>query len=226
MSTTSVGPARVATPPTCRCCRAPTGRSGWTPSTRSSRRCFEAFAPDVLVTQLGADTHLEDPLAHLALRVDDQAAAVHRLHELAHEVDRGPMGGHRWRRLLTGPGRAALLDRRLRGDVRAVACPTPSPSSGSSSLPPNSAAGRRRRSPTRGSRSTPRPVVGPSRRRRRPRQLSVTSSCRGTGRPGDGGVRARCARRGWLAGPRRASRTLPNRGTAPATRPCRPADGR
>jgi acetoin utilization protein AcuC len=48
-----------------------------------------AFAPDVLVTQLGCDTHVTDPLAHLALTVDDLAATYRRLHLLAHEVCEG-----------------------------------------------------------------------------------------------------------------------------------------
>ena len=63
---------------------------------------LEAFAPDVLVTQLGCDTHLEDPLAHLALRVDDQAAIVARLHALAHQV-----AGGRW--VATGGGGYELV---------------------------------------------------------------------------------------------------------------------
>ncbi|HSK25045.1 MAG TPA: acetoin utilization protein AcuC [Egicoccus sp.] len=45
-----------------------------------------AFAPDILVTQLGCDTHTTDPLAHLALTVDDDAETYRRLHELAHDV--------------------------------------------------------------------------------------------------------------------------------------------
>lgn len=44
-----------------------------------------AFDPDVLVSQLGCDTHATDPLAHFALTVDDQAEAHRRLHTLAHE---------------------------------------------------------------------------------------------------------------------------------------------
>jgi acetoin utilization protein AcuC len=56
-----------------------------------------AFAPDILVTQLGCDTHATDPLAHLSLTVDDQAATYARLHALAHEVCEG-----RW--LATGGG--------------------------------------------------------------------------------------------------------------------------
>jgi acetoin utilization protein AcuC len=48
-----------------------------------------AFDADVLVTQLGCDTHVTDPLAHLALTVDDLAATYRRLHLLAHEVCEG-----------------------------------------------------------------------------------------------------------------------------------------
>ncbi len=58
---------------------------------------LRAFAPDVLVTQLGCDTHVHDPLAHLALRVDDQALIASRLHALAHELCEG-----RW--IATGGG--------------------------------------------------------------------------------------------------------------------------
>ncbi len=45
---------------------------------------IDAFAPDVLVTQLGCDTHVTDPLAHLALTTDDYVAIAERLHHLAH----------------------------------------------------------------------------------------------------------------------------------------------
>jgi acetoin utilization protein AcuC len=44
-----------------------------------------AFRPQVLVTQLGCDTHTLDPLAHLALSVDGQRMAYAALHALAHE---------------------------------------------------------------------------------------------------------------------------------------------
>lgn len=47
---------------------------------------IRAFAPDVLVTQLGCDTHTTDPLAHLALTVDEFEQIVGRLHALAHDV--------------------------------------------------------------------------------------------------------------------------------------------
>ena len=68
------------------------------------------FAPDVLVTQHGCDSHAEDPLAHLMLTVDGQRAAYLALHDLAHEVVRRPLGGHRRRRLRAGRGGAAGLD--------------------------------------------------------------------------------------------------------------------
>jgi acetoin utilization protein AcuC len=47
------------------------------------------FAPDVLVTQQGCDSHRDDPLAHLALSVDGQRASYLALHDLAHEVAAG-----------------------------------------------------------------------------------------------------------------------------------------
>lgn len=45
---------------------------------------LDAFAPDILVTQLGCDTHATDPLAHLALTTDDYRTIAERLHGLAH----------------------------------------------------------------------------------------------------------------------------------------------
>src|SRR5205085_4114714 len=56
-----------------------------------------AFAPDVLVTQHGCDSHRADPLAHLMLSVDGQRAAYQALHDLAHEVT-----GGKW--VVTGGG--------------------------------------------------------------------------------------------------------------------------
>jgi acetoin utilization protein AcuC len=50
---------------------------------------LEAFGPDVLVTQLGCDTHVTDPLAHLALITDDYMAIGARLHQLAHTLSGG-----------------------------------------------------------------------------------------------------------------------------------------
>jgi acetoin utilization protein AcuC len=61
-----------------------------------------AFAPDVLVTQCGCDTHHEDPLANLELSIDGQRGAIGLLHRLAHEVS-----GGRW--LAFGGGGYGLL---------------------------------------------------------------------------------------------------------------------
>jgi acetoin utilization protein AcuC len=61
------------------------------------------FAPDVLVTQHGCDSHTEDPLAHLMLTVDGQRASYLALHDLAHEVCDG-----RW--VATGGGGYAIVD--------------------------------------------------------------------------------------------------------------------
>ena len=60
------------------------------------------FAPDVLVTQHGCDSHADDPLAHMMLSVDGQRAAYLALHELAHEVS-----GGRW--VVTGGGGYSLV---------------------------------------------------------------------------------------------------------------------
>lgn len=61
-------------------------RSAWE---AAGEPLVRAFKPDILVTQLGCDTHVTDPLAHLALTVDDFAAIVARLHGLAHELCEG-----------------------------------------------------------------------------------------------------------------------------------------
>jgi acetoin utilization protein AcuC len=52
---------------------------------------LRAFAPELLVTQLGCDTHRLDPLADLNLSVDAHQVCYAALHELAHEV-----AGGRW----------------------------------------------------------------------------------------------------------------------------------
>jgi acetoin utilization protein AcuC len=47
---------------------------------------LESFAPTVLLSQHGCDTHALDPLANLLLSVDGQRLAQHKLHDLAHRV--------------------------------------------------------------------------------------------------------------------------------------------
>lgn len=91
------GAANVALP-------AGTGDEGWV-------RAFHAvvpellaqFRPQVLVTQHGADTHFEDPLAHLAVSLDAQRAVQIACHELAHEHADG-----RW--VALGGGGYAVVD--------------------------------------------------------------------------------------------------------------------
>ena len=61
------------------------------------------FDPDILVTQHGCDSHMEDPLAHLMLTVDGQRASYLALHDLAHEVCAG-----KW--VVTGGGGYALVE--------------------------------------------------------------------------------------------------------------------
>ncbi|MBB5625522.1 acetoin utilization protein AcuC [Sphaerisporangium krabiense] len=60
------------------------------------------FAPEVLVTQHGCDSHALDPLAHLMLSLDGQRRAYAELHALAHET-----AGGRW--LATGGGGYELV---------------------------------------------------------------------------------------------------------------------
>ncbi|WP_327354271.1 acetoin utilization protein AcuC [Streptomyces sp. NBC_01304] len=81
-----------------------TGDAGWL-------RAFHAvvpellaeFRPQVLVTQHGADTHFEDPLAHLAVSLDAQRAVQVACHDLAHEYADG-----RW--VALGGGGYAVVD--------------------------------------------------------------------------------------------------------------------
>ena len=73
------------------------GRSTpWCPSV------VTAFRPQVLVTQHGADTHRDDPLADLNLTVDGQLAAYRALRDLA-----GSAAGGRW--LALGGGGYSLV---------------------------------------------------------------------------------------------------------------------
>jgi acetoin utilization protein AcuC len=60
-----------------------------------------AFEPEILVTQLGADSHYTDPLAHLALTTRCYQGLAGRLHDLAHTVTGGRWlatggGGYQW----------------------------------------------------------------------------------------------------------------------------------
>jgi acetoin utilization protein AcuC len=65
----------------------------------------EAFAPQVLVTQLGCDSHHLDPLANLSLTTAAYRYAAVALHELAHRAAGGRWlatggGGYQWARVV------------------------------------------------------------------------------------------------------------------------------
>jgi acetoin utilization protein AcuC len=64
---------------------------------------LRAFRPQALVTQHGADSHVLDPLAHMALSLDAQRAAQVALHDLAHSLCDG-----RW--LALGGGGYEVVD--------------------------------------------------------------------------------------------------------------------
>ena len=81
-----------------------TGDDGWLRALHAVvPELLAEFRPQVLVTQHGADTHFEDPLAHLAVSVDAQRAAAEALHGWAHEYADG-----RW--LALGGGGYAVVD--------------------------------------------------------------------------------------------------------------------
>ncbi len=50
---------------------------------------LRSFKPQMLVTQHGCDSHMLDPLAHMALSLDAQRSSYEALHDLAHEVSDG-----------------------------------------------------------------------------------------------------------------------------------------
>ena len=64
---------------------------------------LRTFAPDLLVTQHGCDTHRLDPLTSLRTSVDGQRVAASMLHDLAHEA-----AGGRW--LALGGGGYARVE--------------------------------------------------------------------------------------------------------------------
>jgi acetoin utilization protein AcuC len=68
-------------------------------------RAVADFAPDVLVTQLGCDTHATDPLAQLRLTTRSYKEAAAVFHRLAHDVAYGRWvatggGGYQWARVV------------------------------------------------------------------------------------------------------------------------------
>ena len=79
-----------------------TGDAAWLEAlTTIVPRAVDGFAADVLVTQLGCDTHHTDPLAQLRLTTAAYREAARLLHTLAHDATGGRWvatggGGYRW----------------------------------------------------------------------------------------------------------------------------------
>ncbi|MEU4212774.1 acetoin utilization protein AcuC [Streptomyces sp. NPDC026206] len=81
-----------------------TGDAGWLRAFHAVvPELLAAFRPQVMVTQHGADTHFEDPLAHLTVSLDAQRMVAAACHELAHEHADG-----RW--VALGGGGYAVTD--------------------------------------------------------------------------------------------------------------------
>jgi acetoin utilization protein AcuC len=62
-----------------------TGDQGWLRAFVSTvPQIIDVFSPEIIVSQNGADSHIHDPLTHLALSVDGQRYAYELIHQLAH----------------------------------------------------------------------------------------------------------------------------------------------
>ena len=79
---------------------------GWLEAFRDNvPRLVKRWKPDVMVSQLGCDTHATDPLAHLELTTAAYREAAAILHELAHDAAGGKWiatggGGYQWARVV------------------------------------------------------------------------------------------------------------------------------
>ncbi len=79
-----------------------TGDQGWLRAIHAVvPDVLRAFAPQVLVSQHGVDTHFEDPLAHLLVSLDGQRLAFESVHRWAHRFAGGRWivvggGGYEW----------------------------------------------------------------------------------------------------------------------------------
>ena len=83
-----------------------TGDDAWLEAFRAViPPAVRSFEPEVLVTQLGCDTHHTDPLAHLQLTTAAYREVAQELHTLAHELTGGRWvatggGGYQWARVV------------------------------------------------------------------------------------------------------------------------------
>ncbi len=79
-----------------------TGDQGWLRAFHAVvPQILEAFDPQFIVSQHGCDTHIDDPLAHLALTVDGQRMSYEAIHRWAHRYASGRWiavggGGYEW----------------------------------------------------------------------------------------------------------------------------------
>ena len=79
-----------------------TGDQGWLRAFHAVvPQVLEAFSPQVIVSQHGCDSHIDDPLAHLALTVDGQRMSYEAIHRWAHRFCDGRWiavggGGYEW----------------------------------------------------------------------------------------------------------------------------------
>ncbi|MGW2260976.1 acetoin utilization protein AcuC [Streptomyces sp. NPDC001780] len=107
-----------------------TGDGGWLRAFHSVvPELLADFRPEVLVTQHGADTHFEDPLAHLAVSLDAQRAVQASCHDLAHDY----VEGGRW--LALGGGGYAVVDVVPRSWTHLVAIAAHAPVAPESAVP-------------------------------------------------------------------------------------------
>ena len=79
-----------------------TGDQGWLRAFQAVvPPLLESFDPQIIVSQHGCDTHVDDPLAHLSLTVDGQRSSYEAIHRLAHRHAGGRWiavggGGYEW----------------------------------------------------------------------------------------------------------------------------------
>jgi acetoin utilization protein AcuC len=79
-----------------------TGDQGWLRAFHGVvPQLLEAFSPQILISQHGVDSHLEDPLAHLTLSIDGQRMSYEALHRWSHAYAGGQWvavggGGYEW----------------------------------------------------------------------------------------------------------------------------------
>ena len=79
-----------------------TGDQGWLRAFHAVvPQVLEAFNPQIIVSQHGCDSHIDDPLAHLALTIDGQRMSYEAIHRWAHRYAGGRWiavggGGYEW----------------------------------------------------------------------------------------------------------------------------------